>query len=539
MAFYNAFAYTNNMQKTWKDVGSLYQIYPRSFQDTNGDGVGDLNGITDRLGYLSWLGVESIWISPFFTSPMTDFGYDVSNYRDVDPSYGTLEDFKRLLTVAHGYGIKIMIDLVPCHTSEEHPWFLESRSSKDNPKRDYYVWRDPKDDGSAPNNWRSLAAGRSWTFDETTGQYYLHSFLPTQPDLNWDNPEVREEMKNIVRFWYDMGVDGLRVDAIWGISKDPDLADDPINPDYHHDMEQYGSYIHNKCKYGPNFDKYLHELASINDEYEDRQIVFEFYPDEQLGDIYGQYERVLNIHPKASAFFMEYRQNNWHADHVKYTIEQYLNRTRGQAIPFFGVGNHDQPRIQSRLGEGRARALNFLNLLTPGISLVYYGDEIGMVNGDLSNDQIQDTFSPSNTKFDSRDLERTPMQWDSSEFAGFSEAKPWLPVHQNRDSINVLAQTGDESSLLYMTRCLLKLRTAIPALRHGDLEFIDVNNGYVMAFRRSLGDDRFYVVVNFADQPQHYKLPEDCETVLTSDVKMESQPGLIDGHQAILLRAVS
>lgn len=504
------------MRKTWWDVGSLYQIYPRSFQDSNDDGIGDLNGITSRLGYLSWLGIEAVWISPFFTSPMTDFGYDVSNYRDVDPSFGTLDDFKRLIEAAHSYNIKVMIDLVPCHSSDQHEWFIESRSSRDNPKRDYYVWRDPKEDGSAPNNWRSLAAGRSWTFDETTGQYYLHSFLPTQPDLNWDNPAVREEMKDIVRFWYNLGVDGLRVDAIWGISKDPDLADDPINPDYHHDLEQYGSYIHNKCKYGPNFDSYLRELASVNDEYDDRQIVFEFYPDEQLGDIYDQYERVMNVHWKSSAFFMEYRQNKWHADHVKYSIEEYLKRTRGNAMPFFGVGNHDQPRIASRLGSDRARALSFLNLLTPGISLLYYGEEIGMENGDLSNDQIQDTFSPSHTKFDSRDLERTPMQWDDSQHAGFSESKPWLPVHANRHSVNVLDQSTDESSMLYMVRSLLKIRAAHPALRHGEYHNIDVSNGYILAFRRQSKHGKFYVVVNFADQPQDLKLPEGCSLLLSS-----------------------
>ena len=524
------------MQKTWRDVGSLYQIYPRSFQDTNGDGVGDLNGITDRLGYLSWLGIESIWISPFFTSPMTDFGYDVANYRDVDPSYGTLDDFKRLLESAHDYGIKVMIDLVPCHTSEEHPWFIESRSSRDNPKRNYYVWRDPKADGSAPNNWRSLAAGRSWTYDETTGQYYLHSFLPTQPDLNWDNPEVREEIKNVVRFWYDLGVDGLRVDAIWGISKDPDLADDPVNPDYHHDLDQYGSYIHNKCKYGPNFDQYLRELASVSDEYHDKQIVFEFYPDEQLGNVYDQYERVLNIHPSSSAFFMEYRQNIWHADHVKNTVLEYLTRTKNTTIPFFGLGNHDQPRIASRLGNERSRALNFLNLLTPGISLIYYGDEIGMENGELADEQIQDTFSPSNTKFDSRDLERTPMQWDSGEHAGFSNATTWLPVHSNREWCNVLDQSQNEQSLLYMHRSLLKIRGAYPVLRNGTLRAVYVGSGYVLAFESRLDDTYAYIVVNFADQPQEIYLPEPSRLVLSSRMQTveRDHPNTLGGYEARL-----
>ena len=526
------------MSKTWRDIGSLYQIYPRSFQDTNGDGVGDLRGITERLGYLSWLGVESVWISPFFTSPMTDFGYDVANYCEVDPTFGTLADFTELIEAAHGYNIKIMIDLVPCHTSDQHVWFRESRSSRDNPKRDYYVWRDPAPDGSAPNNWRSLAAGRSWTFDETSGQYYLHSFLPTQPDLNWDNPAVREEMKNVVRFWYDRGVDGLRVDAIWGISKDLELADDPLNPDFHDDLEQYGSYIHNKCKYGPNFDQYLGELASVNDEYDDRQMVFEFYPDEQLGDIYDQYGRVVTIHPGASAFFMEYRQNNWHADATKYAIGRYLERVES-AVPFFCIGNHDQPRIVSRLGDERARALSFQNLMTPGISVVYYGDEIGMENGDLHADDIQDTFSPSHTKFDSRDLERTPMQWDDSENAGFSEAKPWLPVHVNASRVNVLTESGDDSSLLHMHRQLLKLRQELPVLRSGSLEFFDTGNGYVLAFKRELDGTRAYVLVNYADSPQTVALPETAVLLASSqraaDGSEECSSIELGGYEAVLL----
>ena len=220
--------------KTWQDVASLYQIYPRSFRDTNGDGVGDLNGITEKLDYLAWLGVDAIWISPFFLSPLTDFGYDIADYRKIDPTFGDLEDFQKLLEKAHSLDIKVMIDLVPCHTSDQHPWFQEARSSRNNPKRDYYVWRDGQD-GKEPNNWRSLSGGSSWEFDEQTNQFYLHSFLKTQPDLNWDNPAVRDEMKNVVRFWFDMGVDGMRVDAIWGISKDPKFSDDSPNPDFHGD----------------------------------------------------------------------------------------------------------------------------------------------------------------------------------------------------------------------------------------------------------------------------------------------------------------
>ena len=526
------------MSKLWRDVSSLYQIYPRSYQDTNNDGVGDLPGITSRLGYLSWLGIDAIWISPFFKSPMTDFGYDISNYREIDPVFGTMDDFTELLERAHRYDIKVMIDLVPCHTSDQHDWFKESRSSLDNPKRDYYVWRDPSADGGPPNNWRSLATGSSWTLDETTGQYYLHSFLPSQPDLNWDNPQVRQEMTDVVRFWYEKGVDGLRVDAIWGISKDLDLADDPINPDFHDDLEQYGSYIHNRCKYGPNFDNYLGELAAVNQEFDDRYMVFEFYPDEQLGNIYDQYSRVRSINSTTSAFFMEYRHNHWHASDTLGSIRAYLDR-EVNSTPFFCIGNHDQPRVSSRLGFERARALSFQNLTTPGVSVVYYGDEIGMENGNLSADDIQDTFSPSHTKFDSRDLERTPMQWNESEFAGFSESNPWLPVHADRECVNVVTQSVHDNSLLNMHRRLLHLRAELPVLRQGSLLPLDLNNGYVLAFERRLGNSKAFVLVNYADSAQHVILPELARPLVSTSRTNENEQSIseleLGPYQAMLL----
>ena len=495
--------------KAWQDVASLYQIYPRSFQDTNGDGIGDLNGITEKLDYLAWLGVDAIWISPFFVSPLTDFGYDIADYRAIDPTFGGLDDFRALLEKAHILDIKVMIDLVPCHTSDQHPWFQEARLSRDNPKRDYYVWRDGRD-GNEPNNWRSLSGGSSWEFNEQTGQYYLHSFLKTQPDLNWDNPAVRDEMKNAVRFWFDMGVDGMRVDAIWGISKDPEFGDDSPNPDFHGDPEAYGAFIHDHCKMGPHFQEYLRELASVCDEYDDKQMVFEFYPDEKLGDIYQQYRRVLTAHPKASAFFMEYRQDEWHAERTGQKIEKYL-QAAGLAKPFLCVGNHDQPRVASRLGTERARALHFLNLLTPGISVMYYGDEIGMTNGELTTEDIQDNFSPVHSTIDSRDLERTPMQWDDTRFAGFSEVKPWLPVNKNRAFVNVNSEKSSPASMLNLHRALLRLRQEFPIIKNGTLNIVsstDTGNGFILGVKRELGRERAYIFINFADAPQSFSIPE-------------------------------
>ena len=521
------------MTKAWRDVGSLYQIYPRSFRDLNGDGVGDLNGITLKMDYLSDLGVDAIWISPFFTSPMTDLGYDVADYQNVDPVFGGLDDFRMLLDEAHARDIKVMIDLVPCHTSDQHPWFVESRSGRDNPKRDWYVWRDGND-GHEPNNWVSLAGGKSWTFDADSGQYYLHSFLPTQPDLNWDNPEVRLAIKDVVRFWFDMGVDGIRVDAIWGISKDPELRDDTVNYDFHGDSNSYGAYIHDHCKHGPHFQEYLHELASVCDEYDDKQMVFEFYPDERLGDIWRQYHDVIHVHPKATAFFMEHRQNDWHGEHTGWNIMNYLEAT-GENTPFFCLGNHDQPRVTSRLGLPRSRALQFLNLLCPGVSVMYYGDEIGMEDVDLTQHDAQDGFHHSLQ--DDRNRARTPMQWNSSRYAGFANVLPWLPVHPNRKQVNVAKETKDPGSLLWLCRKLLELRHELPILRHGTMEKLDTGNGFVLGFRRQLDGQQLQIYINFADSAQTVWLPETGRVIIGTnpDIHVDGDVLQLPGYGGVLI----
>jgi alpha-glucosidase len=508
------------MHNSWRDINTLYHIYPRSFQDTNDDGIGDLPGITSRLDYLSLvLGVDAIWLSPFFTSPMRDFGYDVANYRQVDSDYGTLDDFKKLLDEAHRRHMKVMIDFVPCHTSDQHAWFKESRSSRDNPKRDYYTWRDPGPDGGAPNNWLSQSGGTSWTFDETTGQYYLHSFLSAQPDLNWDNPSLRKEMTDTVRWWFEQGVDGMRVDAIWGISKDPNLADDPQNPEFHGEHpSEYGHFIHNKCKYGPNFTNYLKELSDVCHEFENRQMIFEFYPDDKIGDFYDQYHQVAaEVNPDvASTFFMELIRSPWHADMLGNGLDRYINYAAKDALPVFCLGNHDQPRIVSRIGESKARAMALLNLTLPGLSVIYYGDEIGMENGELTPSQVRDTFSPLNTSDTTRDLERTPMQWDHSARTSFSQVTPWLPIHKNHRTINAMTELSDSSSMLSLYRRLVRLRKQYPVLRIGSFTRLFVGSGYVLAFKRELDDQRVYVVVNFADQPQDIQLPEICSYLVSS-----------------------
>ncbi len=524
LAFYYAIAYTRFMNRSWRDIGTLYHIYPRSFQDSNGDGIGDLPGITSRLDYLSTvLGVDAIWLSPFSPSPMKDFGYDVSDYRGVDPDYGTLNDFSNLLQQAHDRGIKVMIDLVPCHTSDQHAWFQESRASKDSSKRDYYVWRDPKPDGSPPNNWLSQSGGMSWTLDDTTGQYYLHSFLPTQPDLNWDNPQVREEMKDIVRWWFDLGVDGMRVDAIWGISKDPNLSDDSINPEFDGNDTQYGRFIHDKCKYGPNFTNYLKELADVCEEYDNRQMIFEFYPDDKLGDFHEQYRQVAAVNPRtATAFFMELIRSSWSAAEIGHHLDRYIHHAAKDALPVFCLGNHDQQRIASRIGTARARAMAVLSLTLPGVSVIYYGEEIGMVNGVLRPDQVRDTFSPLSAADNTRDLERTPMQWNSDLQAGFSTTTPWLPVHKNHQEINAKAELHAPDSMLSLYRQLIRLRQQLPVLIHGTFDILPADSGYVLQFIRKFDNSQVVVAVNFADQPKTTTLPSNGHLLATSMPKTQS-----------------
>lgn len=528
------------MNKGWQGIGTLYHIYPRSFQDTNDDGVGDIAGVTSRLDYLSAvLGVDAIWLSPFFTSPMRDFGYDVSNYRDVDPDYGNLEDFKELVREAHARKMKVMIDLVPCHTSDEHDWFKESRSSLDNPKRDYYTWVDPKEDGSLPNNWLSQSGGASWTLDSNTGQYYLHSFLPTQPDLNWDNPAVRREMTDIIRWWFELGVDGARVDAIWGISKDPNLGDDSVNPDFDGSAIQYGHFIHDKCKYGPNFTNYLKELSDVCHEFSEKQLIFEFYPDDKHGDFYSQYHQVANVNPEvASTFFMELIRSPWHAGLIGEGLDRYINYATKDALPVFCLGNHDQPRIVSRIGEHRARAMALLSLSLPGLSVIYYGEEIGMANGQLTPAEVRDTFSPLSSYDTTRDLERTPMQWSSSTYAGFSQSKPWLPVHKNRDSVNTIAELTNSKSMLSLYRQLIRARKQLQVLRDGSFNRVWVGSGYVLAFKRELEGKKVYVTMNFADQPQRIELPEPAAPFISSVRTQQNGEAydsvVLEGYEALM-----
>ena len=513
----------------WTSVNALYQIYPRSFYDTNNDGVGDLKGIIAKLDYLKGtdnsLGIDAIWISPFYPSPMADFGYDVSDYCDIDPIFGSLADFKELLDEAHAREIKVMVDYVPNHTSDQHEWFKQARSSKDNPYRDYYIWRDPKADGSAPNNWISIFGGPAWTLDKETGQYYMHSFLSEQPDLNWENPKVREEMQGVLRFWMDLGVDGFRADAVWHLSKDADLRDDIVDPHHKGKPDDYGAFIHKYCKYGPKLFEYLKDMTDVVASYENRFIVFENYPDPHHGNVIDQYRAFYDIDPNVSApFNFEGMFITWGADGYSKYINDFQGILTKGDIPIFCFSNHDQTRIVTRFGREQSRLIAVLQLTMPGMPTIYYGDEIGMEDGVILPEQIQDPSARDN-EMGGRDPERTPMQWNDTEFAGFSKVEPWLPVAESYTAYNVADEQNNGDSRLALYRHLLALRHHDDAMIHGTVNLVKSHNHKdILAYDRTGSDATYRVILNFADAPRDVFVSHGGEIILSTHPEHRPQP---------------
>lgn len=490
----------------WKNTNALYQIYPRSFMDANNDGVGDLQGIIDKLDYLKGLpdslGVDAIWISPIYPSPMADFGYDVSDYCDIHPIFGDLKTFQRLLSEAHAREIRVMLDFVPNHTSDQHPWFLDAISSKTSAKRDYYVWHDPKPDGSPPNNWISIFGGSMWQRDDASGQYYLHSFLKEQPDLNWDNPKVREEMKKILMFWLDLGVDGFRVDAVWHMAKDADLRDNPRNPDFEGDDQNYNSTIHTHSRYGPKLFDYLSELTEVVAAYPDRIMIFENYPDPSMGDVGKQYRRFYDVQPGVGMpFNFEAMWLPWGADGFGDFLTRFHAMLDLGDMPVFALSNHDQSRIVTRFGLEQARLMAMFLLTQPGLPTMYYGDEIGMSDGTILPHQVQDP-SGKNNPMGGRDPERTPMQWSDDKRAGFTTHVPWLPVAKSAHSYNVDREQSDPDSFLSLYRALLRLRKADDALLEGSFHEIHRGDKEVLAYERKSPQAHYVVQLNFSSKKE-------------------------------------
>ncbi len=514
------------MSLEWWRGAIIYQIYPRSFYDSNRDGTGDLAGIQAKLDYISSLGVDAIWISPFFKSPMRDFGYDVSDYRAVDPIFGSNEDFIALLAAAHERGLKVIIDMVLAHTSDEHNWFCESRNSRTNPKADWYVWADPNPDGTQPNNWISPFGGPAWQWEPRRQQYYLHHFLRSQPNLNWQNPEVAAAMFDEVRFWLDAGVDGLRLDAITTLSHDPELRSnparklDPKDPGFLAESRNpffWQPMIFSRDQ--PRTLEALAELRSVVDEYSDRYLIGEVADVDMItvSAKYTQSGKHLN-----SCYSFELMQSTFGASFLRRAI-QMTEKALGTGWTTWAMSNHDNIRVASRFGSAEhlagdhralAKVLLAALLSLRGGACIYQGEELGLPEAELDFADLQDPwgieFWPD---FKGRDGCRTPMPWSSElPHGGFSDAKPWLPVPSEHLHFAVDQQEKDADSVLQMFRRFMAWRRGCPALIRGSIDLIESPEA-ILAFERSLEEERLLCVFNFSNRDAVQKIPRGWKTI--------------------------
>lgn len=522
----------NKSQIPWYRRAVIYQIYPWSFKDSNGDGTGDIRGIINKLDYLNdggkdstspSLGVGAIWISPVYPSPMKDFGYDISNYCDIDPLFGNLQIFDELVQKAHARGIKIIMDLVTNHTSNEHPWFVEARSSKDNPKRDWYIWHDPKPDGSPPNNWISVSGGSMWTLDEATGQYYLHNFLPEQPDLNWRNKDVQAEMKKIFEFWIGRGVDGFRVDAASHFVEDKEFRDDPINKEFVQGVTNpYERFSHTFSTNRPEIKEVIGLMCDISEQNNDIFIVSETYLG--LEDI-KRFYRFCET-PVHAPFNFQLMSLPWEAQAFRKSIDSFDSSLLPQDVPTYVLGNHDRTRIASHRGVQQARAAAFLILTLRGTPFIYYGEEIGMQDVGIPKSALRDGFVKTSDGLFCRDAERTPMQWDSTNNAGFTTGTPWLPISKDYQQVNVATQEKDPHSILNLYKFLIHYRNSNETIIHGSYRSFDAVSSDVLAYTRESSDEKFLVFINFSNSEKTEPLPDGSYKFICSsymDVKYGSR----------------
>lgn len=520
------------MNKNWWKEVVAYQVYPRSFNDSNNDGIGDLPGVIEKLDYFKDLGIDVIWLSPMYKSPNDDNGYDISDYQDIMDEFGTMEDFDCLLKGVHDRGMKLILDLVVNHTSDEHPWFIESKSSKDNPKRDWYIWADPKDDGSEPNNWESIFNGSTWQFDETTNQYYFHLFSKKQPDLNWDNPEVRESVFNMMNWWFEKGIDGFRVDAITHIKKTFEAGDLPAPegkkyaPAFDVDMNQ------------PGIQKWLQEMKDESLSQYDIMTVGEangVNPDnaeEWVGEDKGKFNMIFQFEHLG---LWSTGDSQFDVKSYKEVLNRWQKRLEGIGWNALFIENHDQPRRVSTWGNDKdywfesATSHAVVYFLQQGTPFIYQGQEIGMTNypfesietfndvavrneyqivkeqgGDV--DQLLDKY-----RMENRDNSRTPMQWNNSTNGGFTEGKPWFPVNPNYKDINVAHQLEDEHSVLNFYKKLIQLKKSHDIYMYGQFDLIDAENENVFAYTRQLEGKTVVVAGNLTDKQSSLTLPFDIE----------------------------
>ena len=516
----------------WWERGVIYQIYPRSFQDSNGDGIGDLAGIEARLDHVASLGVDAIWLSPVFPSPMADFGYDVADYTGIEPLFGDLAAFDRLLAAVHARGLKLLLDFVPNHSSDRHPWFVESRASRDNPKRDWYIWRDPAPDDGPPNNWISDFGGSSWEWDAATGQYYLHAFLKEQPDLNWRNPELRAAMMDVLRFWFNRGVDGFRIDVLWHIVKAEGLPDNPVNPAWTPGHNERDRLIQSHSTDQPEAHAIAAAFRALADDYgastgRERVLVGEiFLPNDRHARWYGTIARPEVQLP----FNFQLIENPWNASILRQVIADYESSLPAFGWPNWVIGSHDAPRIAARIGEAQARVAAMLLLTLRGTPTLYQGDEIGIGKVVIPPDRVRDPQDLRQPGIGiGRDRSRTPMPWDSSPFAGFSTTEPWLPLNADWQTRNVAAQARDPASLLTLYRSLLALRRSHDALAIGSFALGEPDED-VLAFERRWDGERLLIALNLGATRRTLHLP--AGTTIFETLISTAAPRAMDGTLA-------
>jgi alpha-glucosidase len=524
-------------REPWWHGAVIYQIYPRSYADSNGDGIGDLAGIESRLDHIrgtdASLGADAIWLSPIYPSPLHDFGYDVADYTDVAPEFGTLADFDRLVEACHARGLRLLLDLVPCHTSIEHPWFVESRSSRSNPKRDWYIWSDPAVGGGPPNNWTSAFGGPSWEWDDATGQYYLHSFYPEQPNLNWRNAGVASAIHDAMRFWFERGVDGFRVDAIQAAIVDDQLRDNPPykRPSF---IPGIGGRGDQELLWNVDRPETLEVVRGL-------RRVAEAYPGRVLiGEVYAPVERMSRYLGLAAddafhlAWNFEPLLTPWDARELALAIERAEALHPLHAWPTYALSNHDNPRHATRYGRERARLAALILLTLRGVPTLYAGEEIGMVDA---------PSLPAGLRFDraGRDAQRTPMQWEPTPLGGFTSGTPWLPLVDPQEA-NVADQAADPSSLLSLYRRLIALRVESPAMRSGEHRSIFGLAPDVLAWRRWAGDEQLLVLANMADDSRSVDASQlgEAATVVVATGAHEGRVQLgaveLDGLEGLVLR---
>ncbi|WP_225712349.1 alpha-amylase family glycosyl hydrolase [Bradyrhizobium semiaridum] len=510
--------------ETWWRNAVVYEIAVVSFQDSDGDGQGDLVGLLQRIDYLTWLGIGAVWLTPIYKSPNHDFGYDIAEFCSVDPRFGKLEDFDHLLRALHDSGMRLILDLVPNHTSDQHAWFGESRASRNNPKADWYLWAEAGANGGPPNNWLSRFGGSAWEWCEERGQFYYHSFLPSQPDLNWRNPEVREAIAATMRFWLDRGVDGFRVDASAVLVKDDLLRDNPPDPEANDKTPPPQAWTPVFTDDRPEAMRCIEYIREVLDQYDGRLLCGEVQGKTgRIGHFYGNSKPRLHL-PLNFALL----DSEWNAISLQATIDAYFNALPQDAWPNFVIGGHDKHRVASKVGQAQARILAMLLMTIRGTPFLFAGDEIGSEQVPIPSDRVRDPFEKLVNGFDlGRDPERAPLRWDDTEGGGFTSGEAWLPLSRDRTR-NIKAQKDDRNSLLHLYRELIALRREEPCLRQGEYLPRRAQND-VFSFGRRMNDTEILVGLNISGEPRLWEW-KGCGVRLLStglDCKQETVAGPI------------